>query len=281
MDAEIFYFSGTGNSLVIARDIAIQLNARQTPIVPLIGKVQVETDADTIGIIFPVHNVVNGGVPLIVRRFVAALQTKPAAYIFAVCTCGAGSGETLANIEKIIKAAGRKLAAGFTVKMPFNCPPFTDSAEQAKRFQDWHQILTEICETVEAHCENKIISVNPIIKVVTYPLGVLMKSLILRNYRKLAQGPNLTFDEAVYQVDQSYFYDDKCDGCGICAKVCPVSNIEMVAKRPTWQHHCESCLGCLVWCPRQAIYGGLLSGKDERYHHPQVKLAEMMKQRKD
>lgn len=281
MGAEIYYFSGTGNSLAIAKDIAIHLNAQQIPIVSLTGKVLVQTNADVIGIVFPVHNVVNGGVPLIVRRFVTALQTNPAAYIFAVCTCGAGSGEALPNIAKIIKANGRKLAAGFTVKMPFNCAPFTDSVEQAKRFRDWHQTLSEICATVEANHENKINSINPIIKVIVYPLGFLMKYLILRNYRKLANGPNLSFDKAVQQIDRSYFCDDQCDGCGICAKVCPVDNIEIVDDRPVWLHHCESCLACLVWCPHKAIYGGLLTGKEERYHHPQVKLAEMLQQRKE
>jgi len=278
LGAEIYYFSGTGNSLAIARDMAIQLNAQQIPIASVMGKVLVQTDADVIGIVFPVHNVVNGGLPIIVRRFVTALQTNPSAYIFAVCTCGAGSGEALPNIAKIIKANGGKLAAGFTVKMPFNCPPFTDSAERAKRFRDWHQTLAEIGKTVESRDENEIKAMNIFIRIAVYPLGLLMKFLILRNYRKLAQVPKFSFDEAVYHVDQSYVCDDACDGCGICAKVCPVNNIEMVDDRPVWQHHCESCLACLVWCPHKLISGGILSGQEVRYHHPQMKLAEMLQQ---
>ncbi|MCX5780008.1 MAG: EFR1 family ferrodoxin, partial [Firmicutes bacterium] len=75
----------------------------------------------------------------------------------------------------------------------------------------------------------------------------------------------------------SFYVDDKCNGCGICAKVCPVNNIEIVDNRPMWNHHCESCLACFVWCPEKAISGGLLSGKSERYHHPEVKLMDMIK----
>lgn len=39
-------------------------------------------------------------------------------------------------------------------------------------------------------------------------------------------------------------------------------------------------LPTIVWCPHKAIYGGLLTGKEERYHHLQIKLAEMLQKRK-
>ncbi|MEA4926811.1 MAG: EFR1 family ferrodoxin [Syntrophomonadaceae bacterium] len=279
MEAEIFYFSGTGNSLVIARDIAIRLDAREIPIASLIDKVTVRSDADVVGIVFPVHNVANGGVPAIVRRFAAALQTRYDAYIFAVCSCGAGSGEALPNIAKILQTTGQKLAAGFTVKMPFNCPPFTDRAAQAQRFQEWHKILEEVCATVMDYREIEIKEFNAIIKGAVLPLGVLMQRSILKNYRKLAQDNSLDFDEAVRHSDRSYEVDDKCDGCGICAGICPVDNIAMADERPAWRHRCESCLACLVWCPRTAISGGILSGREERYHHPRVKLKDMLQQK--
>ncbi len=279
MEAEIFYFSGTGNSLVIARDIAIRLDAREIPIASLIDKVTVRSDADAVGIVFPVHNVVNGGVPAIVRRFVAALQTRDDAYIFAVCSCGAGSGDALPHIAEILQTTGRKLAAGFTVKMPFNCPPFTGKAAQAQRFQEWHKTLEEVCETVTANQQSEINEIHPLVKGTVYPVGVLMKRSILKNYRKLAQDNSLDFDEAVRYSDRSYEVDDKCNGCGICAGICPVDNIEMADERPVWLHRCESCLTCLVWCPRAAISGGILSGWEERYHHPRVKLKDMLQQK--
>lgn len=70
--------------------------------------------------------------------------------------------------------------------------------------------------------------------------------------------------------------DEKCNACAVCAKVCPVGNIVMEAKRPTWQHHCEQCLACLQWCPREAIQFGKKTPAYERYHHPEVRLKDMM-----
>jgi len=281
MAAEIYYFSGTGNSFLVARDIARRLDGKTIPVASMMNEKMVRTDADVIGIIFPVHNVVNGGIPAIMRRFLTKLEGINSAYIFAVCTCGGGSGEALPNIEKLIRAKGGKLAAGFTIKMPFNCPPFTKNDEQLKRFHDWNQKLDIIVETVTSRKENIIKNVNPLIKVVLNPIGLIMHSLILNNYRKLANAPDLAFDDAVRLIDQSFSVDDKCNGCGICAIVCPVKNIEMVDNRPVWQHHCETCLACFVWCPEKAIYGGLLSGKSERYHHPDVKLLDMLNQNQD
>jgi len=279
MKTEIYYFSGTGNSLVVARDIAGQLDGKLIPLAALRSAQRVHTAADVIGIIFPVHNVVNGGVPLIIRNFLAKLEFSAAPYIFTVCTCGAGSGDALVSVANIIKARGGQLAAGFTVKMPFNCPPFTKNEEQLKRFRAWQEQLAEVCATVAARRSMKIKTVNALIKALVYPLGQIMYASILNNYRKLANSTELAFDEAVSFNDQSYAVDEHCNGCGICAKVCPVNNIAIVDHRPVWQHHCEACLACLVWCPQQAVSGGILSGKAERYQHPEVQLQDMFSQK--
>ncbi len=276
MATAVYYFSGTGNSLIVARDIAQRLDGQLIPIAAMRHTPQISLDAEVIGIVFPVHNVVNGGVPSIVRSFLERLVNLSSTYIFAVCTCGAGSGDALVNTKKLIEARGGKLAAGYTIKMPFNCPPFTERAEQLKRFGDWNQKLLDICAAVNSRQEAKIKTVNSLVKALTYPLGRFFKRSILNNYRRMAQIPNVDFDEAVSLVDHSYYVDDRCDGCGVCMEVCPVDNIEIIADKPVWLHHCESCLACFVWCPHQAIYGGILGGKTERYHHPDVKLRDMI-----
>ena len=72
--------------------------------------------------------------------------------------------------------------------------------------------------------------------------------------------------------DTGFKLNDKCIGCGKCEKVCSVSNIIMADGKPTWNHHCEFCLGCLQSCPAEAINYADKTQKKIRYINPNVSL---------
>ena len=44
-----------------------------------------------------------------------------------------------------------------------------------------------------------------------------------------------------------------CDGCGVCARKCPMNNIEMKDSRPKWGTDCLLCMSCELACPADAI----------------------------
>jgi ferredoxin len=51
----------------------------------------------------------------------------------------------------------------------------------------------------------------------------------------------------------------KCNKCGTCVKLCPVTAIEADSPRKTNKEKCISCGRCIVVCPQKARYfGGLL-----------------------
>ncbi|MBN1814046.1 MAG: EFR1 family ferrodoxin, partial [Anaerolineae bacterium] len=70
-----------------------------------------------------------------------------------------------------------------------------------------------------------------------------------------------------------------CNGCGICERICPLNNVEMVDDRPVWSDNCAGCFACLNWCPKEAISLGGFDANIRAYHHPAVKISDMLRQR--
>jgi ferredoxin len=247
-----------------------------------VEKERITTDADAIGIVFPVYYVGMVYVPLIVQRFVAKLDDIGTKYVFAVCTYGGGAGRTLELLDRMVRSRGGRLSAGFGVHMPQNAfdKPFEN---REKVIRDSKGKIAAIAECVNAR-QSRGLDVDsswirPVVKVLDRMAdSSLLRPFFVRPICRLAgypDDPGLPVSEVVPLVDRSYHTDENCSGCGTCAKVCPVHNIKMENGRPSWQHHCENCLACVNWCPRKAIHGFGELPKQRRYHHPDVKLSDV------
>jgi MinD superfamily P-loop ATPase len=77
-------------------------------------------------------------------------------------------------------------------------------------------------------------------------------------------------------MDRSFWTQEQCNHCGLCQRICPVKNIQLVNGMPSWLHHCEQCLACLHWCPQEAIQFGKSTISRQRYHHPEVKQEDLL-----
>lgn len=272
---EIYYFSGTGNSLVVARDIAEKTNGKLISIPSVIDKDSITTDTDAIGIVFPVYHAVFDGMPLIVGRFVRKMVNIDSKYIFAVCTCKGWSRVTISKLGEIIRSRGGELSAGFTVKMPDNSNP-TTIEEREELFDNWKKKLEIIYHYINARKKGRYEN-TVLYNVIVAPLMLRFRKTTIRVLDTLSNTSGLPFERVIPITDRSFVADATCDGCGICARICPVRNIEMVDKKPVWQGRCESCLACINWCPKEAIRGGIISANETptRYHHPDVKVTDM------
>ena len=88
----IYYFSGTGNSLSVAKDIADILpntDLVRIDLTKLQKRVSIES-YEQIGIVFPVYSY---HIPKLVVEFLKTLQFNTNQYVFGIATCGAVAGK--------------------------------------------------------------------------------------------------------------------------------------------------------------------------------------------
>lgn len=52
--------------------------------------------------------------------------------------------------------------------------------------------------------------------------------------------------------------EQSCNGCGLCAKKCPVGNIRLLQGKPVFRYRCTLCLKCIYDCPKQALHSALI-----------------------
>lgn len=258
MKTTLFVFTGTGNSLQVARELGDKIGETQIAMIPQALKKGIDLSADRIGIIFPVYM---WGMPLIVKRFVDAMNAGPEKYIFGVATCGGSICGTLLKMAEALAAKGMKLSAGYKVKMPGNYIPMYGALadkKQEKLFTAARERISYIAE------QTKNAADGPVEK------GFPLFNWLLSGLFYKVSSPQIP------GMDKGYFADDKCNGCGICAQICPVENIKIVSGKPEWQHACEQCMACLQWCPREAIQLGKNTQHRKRYRHPAVKVGDLL-----
>ncbi|MDR1005925.1 MAG: EFR1 family ferrodoxin [Bacteroidales bacterium] len=256
----VFFFSATGNSKYVARQIAD--NHNQTMID--IGKMSKEgnytfelSDQEMIGFVFPVYF---GGIPTIVRDFISKLQLKNynQNYVFAVCTCGAIAANTLNATRRLLKRHKIKMNVGFAVRMVDNYVLMWNLLPPKEQW-------AKINRAAEAEIHN----INGLIRFKTN--GISKKYATIAPVIASASMYDLFYTSK--RSTKPFYATDKCVNCGLCAKICPVNSIEMIDEKPQWvTKKCCQCLACLHRCPQRAIEYGKKTLKRDRYVNQNISL---------
>lgn len=229
----ILYFTGTGNCLYVARQLASE-GTELLSIPQLMKNGQFEIEADEIGLVYPIYGHMP---PYMVRQFVKKAKLK-ADYKFAVLTYGARKCNSVEIWDDISRKAGNAFDYIGTLMMVDNWLPNFDMNEQVKMDKhipenlekitadvnarkSWHEPVTE--EEREMHRGFMAFSgLDP-------EVGFLMKS-------------------------EKYFtVTDACIGCGVCEAVCPRGNYKLVGQGVEINGDCEFCFACIQNCPQKAI----------------------------
>jgi len=258
MKTIIYYYTGTGNSLWTARLFAKQIkNAKVFSMIDLKFEAELKK-ADAVGLVFPVHM---WGVPNLALHFIKKLEKHTDKYYFAAAVNAGQVSRTLIQLKNAMQALELKLFAGFDIVLPSNYIPWGGPGPEDER-----QMLFKAAE-------DKIKKATSLLlKKETMPVdkGPLWQRIIFTALYKLTYN-------MIPKMDKDFWIDNKCNSCGTCEKICPVKNITLTAGKPVWHHRCEQCLACIQWCPQESIQLGEKTPQYERYHHPDIKIKEMLR----
>lgn len=229
----ILYFTATGNSLYIARQLADE-NTELLSIPQVVKQGRHDFEADEIGIVYPIYGHMP---PNMVRGFISQARLK-ADYKFAVLTYGARKCDAVEIWDGISRKAGNPFDYIATIIMVDNWLPNFDMNEQMKidkhipenlqkitadlaAQRRWHEPVTE--EERRMHAGFMYFSrLDP-------EVGFLMRS------------------EKYFKVT------DACVGCSICTEVCPRGNYKLTSTGVKTEGDCDFCFACIQNCSQKAI----------------------------
>ena len=258
---KIFWFSATGNSFKAAEKIN-ELSGGKYELVKITDSLISSSpviDEKEVGIVFPVYS---WTLPEPVKEFIKAADFRNTEYFFSICTMGGEEGRCGAVLRKMLSAKGVSLSFFDTAVMPDNCIYLFDTTtakgrgEVEKRLAKSSSDLEAIYKKIEA----RDTSLNFSRKLVGWVLTYVVGSLFPKQYKGF---------------DRKFNISDACTGCGICRDVCSVSNITIENGRPVYHDKCIICMGCINWCPVNAINYKNKTHTRSRYHHPDVSAADL------
>lgn len=256
MKTTIYYFTGTGNSLKVAKDLAMQIPDCDLQRVHRknLDRLQ-QSPEGRVGFVFPVYYY---GLPKLMRHFIKELKMHPDTYVFTIITCGGSAGPAMRQTRRFVQEKGLKLSAGYSIIMPDNYivfydPPTTEKAIEIINKQE--KLMKDIVDTVINRRIQRFHEKTGMVATVFGPLAAR------------------TFHPK--KTDRNFWVEDTCNGCGSCAKLCPADNITFKDSRPIWLHQCEQCFACIHSCPRKSIQYKKGTLKKGRYHNPAIKLSEL------
>ena len=246
----IFYFTGTGNSLYAAQKLRENPQEKFIDIGQTIRSRHFTYEVapgEKVGFVFPVYY---WGLPHIIPWFIKKLNLTGAEpeYTYALITCGNSIGGADQMLRDEMEKAGYRLDTVFTLKMPDNYVLMLDipsEEEQAAILKDAEAELEKIKDAVSS-CSPE-----------GYTSGKKEKLLSAMAYPLYRYG----------RKTKKFYTDDRCIGCGACAKRCPCGAIAMKDGKPTWvKDRCIHCLACINRCG--AIQYGKGTATRSRYVHP-------------
>lgn len=246
---KIFYFTGTGNSLYIAK----RFNGELYSIPQVLKGENFSFEDEEIGIVFPTYGF---SIPNIVREFIEKVTLK-SPFIFAIMTCGNNNGNATKYFAQIAKKNNIEINYSNRIIMTGNHIPLVDIEKEKSLDKNIEENINQLIDDVANHRN--------------YINNGMIVGGILRNALKIVKKAKIMDSPTNFSVNSN------CVKCGVCIKVCPRSNVSYnESKEIVFSNNCEGCLACVNNCPQKAIQVKKDKNPQERFRNSNVSLKEII-----
>ena len=233
---DFYYFSGTGNTYLIVQKMAEVFREKGVTVNLFRMENSNPENIDvshTIGLGFPVAVQTTYR---FVWDFIEDMPEGAGAEVFMVDTLGGFSGAIVGPLKKFLQGIGYKPIGAKEIIMPSNFLPKTideakDEEKRQKGIQEAEKFAKELMDGKAAWKDQTIFA---------------------DLFASLCKG-QFVWNIFAKEGDKFRIKEDACKKCGLCAKLCPVGNIEM-NEFPRFLHKCQQCMRCISFCPVNAIY---------------------------
>ena len=246
----ILYFSGTGNSAYLAKRIAEATGDALCSINDCLKRGEAFSDNTQTRLIFVLPTYA-WRIPRVVEEWILTSAFARNAEAYFVMNCGDSIGNAAKYVKKLCEKKGFRCRGCAEIVMPENYIAMFSApdSENARKIVD--KARPKLEDVIA-----RILKDQPLAEERTTFLGALLSGPVNK----------LFYSFAVH--DRKFRVDEKCIGCGKCEKTCPLNNITLKEKRPSWHRHCTHCMACITVCPTGAIEYGKKSVGQPRYRCP-------------
>lgn len=247
----IFYFTATGNSLYVAK----QLDDNRISIAQAIHEEEKRYAAGRIGVVCPVFG---HEVPGLVREFLSKAEFETD-YFYLILTYGNRHGGAAELAQRMLEDFGIHPAYVNVVLMADNFLPGFDMEEQKWMDKKVDAQIGRIREDIG----NKVEFISPVTDI--------DRTAHQEYLNRAAKMTKETFT-SIYRIT------DECIGCGICTKVCPKKCFRMDGKKSLWNPEgCMMCMACIHACPMMAIQMRMPEKNPKaRYRNENISICEIV-----